>query len=134
VSGIAAGSERIDVDVGHRLILVVDDDVLVLTNSVALLEDLGHAVKAAASGVEALGLVRREAALDLVITDQVMPGMSGVELAAAIRLLRPELPVILATGFAELPREAAAQLPRLAKPFTQLELAQLIARVLSESS
>ena len=108
-------------------VLVVDDDLLVLEGTAAMVEDLGHAVTKAASAAEALRMLRAGASLDLLITDQMMPGMTGVELAAEVSVLRPELPVLLASGFAELSEADAASLPRLAKPFTLAALAQAIA-------
>lgn len=104
-------------------ILVVDDDPLVLINTVAMLEDLGHTAFAAASASEALALLRRENGIDLVITDQAMPQMTGSQLAENIGQEWPALPVLLATGYAELAPGTESDLPRLSKPFTQAELA-----------
>ena len=111
------------------VVLAVDDDGLVLTNTVAMLEDLGHQSRAASSGDEALDILRGDQSVDLVITDQVMPGMSGVQLAGTIQRHWPELPVVLATGYAETTPGEGVELPRLAKPFTQVDLAEQIARV-----
>jgi CheY-like chemotaxis protein len=58
----------------------------------------------------------------LMMTDHVMPGMTGIELAAASRELRPSLPILLATGYAELPEGTQLDLPRLAKPYHQDQL------------
>ncbi len=113
-----------------RVILAVDDDPLVLTNTIAMLEDLGHTAFAAESGREALEILRGDNPIDLVLTDQIMPGMTGAELAAAIRAEWPGLPVVLATGYAETPRGVA--LPRLSKPFGQAELAERIASLHGE--
>ena len=110
-------------------VLAVDDDVLVLFNTVAMLEELGHHVCQASSGHEAVALVRSGEPFDLVITDQAMPQMTGVQLAGAIRHERPELPILLATGYAELPSGAPTDLPRLGKPFFQHDLARAIAEV-----
>ena len=107
-------------------ILAVDDDALVLMNTTAMLEDLGHKVFEAASGKEALAILRQEQ-VDLLITDQAMPHMTGSQLADAARSERPDLPVILATGYAELPPGTNADLPRLGKPFRQEDLARAIA-------
>ena len=107
-------------------ILTVDDDALVLLNTAAMLEDLGHVVYQAASGAEALALLDKHD-IDLLLTDFAMPQMNGVELADAVRARRPDLPVLLATGFAELGEGASPHMPRLAKPFTQAELARAIA-------
>jgi PAS domain S-box-containing protein len=105
-------------------ILVVDDDTLVLTNTIAVIEDLGHIAIAANSGAEALALLRRDDAVDLVITDQVMPHMSGLQLADAIKAEWPDLPVIIATGYADLPPGDGINFPKLSKPYTQAELAR----------
>ncbi len=110
-------------------VLAVDDDVLVLFNTVAMLEDMGHRVSQAGSGREALALVESGEPFDLVITDQAMPQMTGSQLAIAIREERPTLPVLLATGYAELPSGAGADLPILSKPFLQRQLATAIADI-----
>jgi PAS domain S-box-containing protein len=107
-------------------VLAVDDDALVLTNTVALLEDLGHQVVRAKSGKEALVVLEAHPDIDLVITDQVMPRMSGLQLRQAILAVRPGLPVLIATGYAETPDENGADAPRIAKPFTQRELADAV--------
>ncbi|MED7666519.1 PAS domain S-box protein [Pseudomonas moraviensis subsp. stanleyae] len=109
-------------------VLVVDDDSLVLTSTSLLLEDLGHRVIGATSGTKALELFDQGEVIDLVITDMAMPHMSGAQLAHAVRMLKPDLPIILATGYAERLEGFAAELPRLPKPFTQLNLVQIIAQ------
>ncbi|MEK1837109.1 MAG: PAS domain S-box protein [Pseudomonas sp.] len=111
-------------------VLVVDDDSLVLTSTSLLLEDLGHRVISASSGAQALELFDSEPAIDLVITDMAMPKMNGEQLAQIIRNIRPQLPIILATGYAERLEGLAARLPRLSKPFTQLNLVEIIALVM----
>ncbi len=108
-------------------VLVVDDDSLVLTSTVLLLEDLGHRVISATSGAQALELFDSESNIDLLITDMAMPQMNGAQLAQAIRFFKPGLPIILATGYAERLEGFATQLPRLSKPFTQLNLVEVIA-------
>ena len=109
------------------LILAVDDDGLVLMNTVAMLEDLGHRVVGVDSGAEALELIERHPDIDLVISDQAMPGMTGLQLAEQIRNKRPGMPIVLATGYAELPPGADATFQRLAKPFTQAQLSDAVA-------
>ena len=108
-------------------ILAVDDDPLVLTNTVAMLEDLGHRCLVAESAEQASDILDKQDGIDLVITDQVMPHMTGLQLARMINRRWPDLPVMLATGYAELEPEVVGSLPRLAKPFTQAELANEIA-------
>ena len=112
-------------------ILAVDDDELVLRNTVAMLEDLGHQTFAASSAEEALALIEREF-IDLVVTDYAMPKVTGVQLAEQIRVRRPALPVILATGYAELDQETARDLVRLSKPFLQHDLAAVIGELAGE--
>jgi PAS domain S-box-containing protein len=109
-------------------VLVVDDDSLVLTSTSLLLEDLGHRVISATSGSQALTLFDQGEVIDLLITDMAMPHMSGAQLAHAVRVLKPDLPIILATGYAERLEGFAAQLPRLPKPFTQMNLVAIIAQ------
>jgi nitrogen-specific signal transduction histidine kinase/CheY-like chemotaxis protein len=111
-------------------ILAVDDDALILVNAAAMLEDLGHEVTTAYSGREALAALSRMKQIDLVITDQAMPGMTGTELVAEIRRERPDLPILLATGYAELPNGESTSVPRLNKPFLQAHLDQAIAEVM----
>jgi PAS domain S-box-containing protein len=111
----------------HELVvLAVDDDVLVRMGTAAMLEDLGHTVREANSGEEALKILAQGAKIDLVLTDQAMPRMTGVKLAEAILAERPGLPIILATGYAELPAGLGTTLPRLSKPFTQEQLANAL--------
>jgi signal transduction histidine kinase len=116
------------VTVPRLSVLVVDDDSLVLTSTSLLLEDLGHRVVSATSGAQALALFDQGEVIDLMITDMAMPQMSGAQLAHAVRLLKPDLPIILATGYAERLEGFAAQLPRLPKPFTQMNLVAIIAQ------
>jgi CheY-like chemotaxis protein len=110
-------------------VLAVDDDALVLTNTVAMLDDLGHGGIAASSANEALDILRRGETVDVVITDQIMPQMTGLQLAEKIEQEWPGLPVILATGYAEITPGEGPDLPKLPKPFTQAELAEQLARI-----
>ncbi len=104
------------------VILFVDDDPLIAMSTTEMLEDLGHHVIGVSSGLHALDILKSEQPIDLMVTDHVMPGMTGLELAAATREVRPSLPVLLATGYAELPEGAQVDLPRLAKPYHQDQL------------
>ena len=107
-------------------ILAVDDDSLVLSNVAVMLEDLGHKVIAVGSGARAIEEIESTPAIDVVITDQAMPVMTGLQLIEVLRARRPGLPVILATGYAELPQGLSASIGRLSKPFTQRALAQVL--------
>jgi PAS domain S-box-containing protein len=112
-------------------ILAVDDDALVLMNTAAMLDDRGHRVTMAYSGKEALKIMRSGEAFDLLITDQGMPGMTGAELIDAVRAERPDLPIVLATAYDELPADTARGVPRLLKPFMQAQLLEIVKRVIS---
>jgi PAS domain S-box-containing protein len=114
-------------------VLAVDDDTLVLANIVALLEDLGHRVIAASSALKAMDAFDADPGVDLLITDQAMPVMTGLELIEALRARRPSLPVILATGFAEFPAGVVGSIERLAKPYTQQQLKQAIGSMMDSS-
>jgi PAS domain S-box-containing protein len=110
-------------------ILVVDDDSLVSMNTAYMLMDLGHSVLEASSGAHALRVFETDSQFDVVITDYAMPGMTGVDLATKIKEVRPQLPVIIATGYAELQSNVALGFPRLSKPYTQKELAEVLQTV-----
>jgi CheY-like chemotaxis protein len=103
-------------------ILVVDDDNLVLMNTTAMLEDLGHEVVEATSGEQALRILRRTSMIDVVLTDELMPGMKGTQLIAAVKAEFSGIPAILATGFAELQAELPAGTVRIDKPFSRAVL------------
>ena len=115
-------------------ILFVDDDALIAMCTAEILEDLGYDVIEARSASDALEILRGGRAVDLLITDYSMPKMNGAQLVAAARELRPHLPVLLATGYAELPSNAGVDLPRIAKPYRQEQLAATIAKILTPPS
>jgi PAS domain S-box-containing protein len=110
-------------------ILVVDDDVLVAMNTTAMLEDLGHEAVEVHSARRALEALEQANGFDVVITDQAMPHMTGSQFATAARAKWPDLPVILATGYAELPDDADRTLARLNKPFMQSDLERVLKQV-----
>ena len=114
----------------HATLLFVDDDYLINLNTATLLEDLGHTVIKATSGADALSVLQDGKLIDLLITDYAMPGMTGVQLAEEARRLRPDLPILLATGYADLPTQSELELPRLSKPYQQRQLAEQIASLL----
>ncbi|CDM62732.1 MULTISPECIES: response regulator [Rhizobium] len=116
---------------GDLSVLVVDDDPLVSMGTVAMIEDLGHVAVDVTSASQALELLAQGQHFDIVITDHSMPGMTGAELARMIFSSFPQLPVVLASGYAELPDEQGlAELVRLTKPFTQEQLRQAIHRAI----
>jgi PAS domain S-box-containing protein len=104
-------------------ILLVDDDPLVLMGTAGMLEELGHAtIHAVASGEEALAVLGQDGDFDLLLTDHLMPGMSGVQLADMARALHPALPILIASGFAEVGGLTGTPWPRLRKPYTLSDL------------
>lgn len=98
-------------------VLLVDDDALTSMSTSDVLSDLGHQVVEARSARRALEILREGTPIDVVVTDQAMPGMTGTQLAAEIRASWPDLPIIVATGYAELPAERAPRLLHLMKPY-----------------
>ena len=117
------------------VVLLVDDDPLVRTGTVAMLEDLGHIVREASSAAEGLTSLETLPLPDLVITDHAMPGMTGLALAKELSVKYRELPVIIATGYAELPEgEETLGFLRLSKPFRQSELSAVMSESLGARS
>ncbi|MFC7557506.1 response regulator [Pseudoroseomonas wenyumeiae] len=112
--------------------LLVDDDPLVLASTATMLEDLGHTVVAAASGRQALDILGAGASVDLVVTDQAMPGMTGLQLASQLQQSHPKMPVMLITGYADRDELATAAMPVLYKPFSQNALKSAIQSCVSE--
>ena len=110
-------------------VLAVDDDALVLMNTVATLEDLGHTVFEAYSAKEALEILRREDSVDLIVADHAMPKMTGTELAKVVRSEWPDIPVLLATGYADRVPGDDIGLPKLTKPFMERDLRAAIERM-----
>jgi PAS domain S-box-containing protein len=111
-------------------VLAVDDDAIVLLNTVTMLEDLGHSVAEVHSGGEALDALA-EGEFDLLISDFAMPGMNGGELIRRAREVRPGIRAAIVSGYADLPEGTALDVPRLGKPFTEDDLAMLIARLMA---
>ncbi|MGN7753260.1 ATP-binding protein [Sinorhizobium sp. 22678] len=117
-------------EAGPKRILLVDDDVLIAMSSADMLADLGHEVVEAYSGKEALALIDGGATFDLLITDYSMPGMTGAELAKAARDRMPGLPIVLASGYADLPSGVEIDVARLPKPYSQDQLAHMLGKLL----
>ena len=115
---------------GPFSILLVDDEELVRMGTAEMLRDLGHSVVEARSGSDALARIDAGAPVDLVVTDYKMPRMDGAELAGRIRLVHPDLPILLITGYAG-EEDTAVDLPRVDKPFGIAELAMAIARLMA---
>jgi PAS domain S-box-containing protein len=108
-------------------VLLVDDEPLVRASTADMLAELGYEVVEAESSHEALALLDSRP-LDLVITDHLMPGLSGTDLARILAAERPGLPVLIVSGYADLDG-LPTDLPRLTKPFRQDDLAACIANL-----
>jgi CheY-like chemotaxis protein len=102
-------------------VLLVDDEDLVRASTADMLADLGFEVLEATSAEEALRMLRSGASFDLLVTDHLMPGITGTELALQVQANRPDVPVLVISGYSQ--NEDSADVPRLAKPFRQAELA-----------
>ena len=129
---IEAGEQIAEADVlsATGTALLVDDEELVRASTADMLADLGYAVLEANSAEDALKLIDDALDIDLLVTDHLMPRMSGTSLARAALDRRPNLPVLIVSGYAEV-EGIAPDLPRLTKPFRQADLAAAIAELSS---
>ncbi len=109
-------------------ILVVEDDPRVSRSTVAALEELGYRPLACAGGREALEMLAKKRGVELVITDVMMPEMTGTELAAAMRRRHPEIPILFVTGYVGEAGDADDLIggELLRKPFTVAALAHAV--------
>jgi CheY-like chemotaxis protein len=121
---IAAFTE--EVQRGRGTALLVDDENLVRMSTADMLMDLGFEVVEAGSAEEALRLIEERGPPDLLVTDHLMPGMSGMDLVRELRAKGSSCPVLIVSGYAEVDG-IAPDLPRLIKPFRNAELAERIA-------
>ncbi|PWC28417.1 response regulator [Teichococcus aestuarii] len=110
-------------------VLVVDDDPAVRRVTATFLADLGHRVVEVPDGEAALRSLRDNPGIGLMVSDLVMPRMSGVELTRNARSLRPALPILLLTGYAD-PARVPEGYPVLRKPFRRADLAHCVAELL----
>ncbi|HEY0628887.1 MAG TPA: response regulator [Sphingomicrobium sp.] len=110
-------------------IMLVDDEPLVRIGTAEMIRDLGHQVREASGGFEALAILGEGHHFDAIITDFKMPGMDGGELAGKIREVLPHMPILLITGYTGSDEDVAG-LPRLSKPFGQKKIATALAQLL----
>jgi signal transduction histidine kinase/CheY-like chemotaxis protein len=135
----AAANEQVHVEAvlaaRPATVLLIDDEELVRAGTAEMLMDLGYSVIQVGSGVEALAVLRtREIDIDVLVTDYLMPAMSGADLVREALRIRPGLPTLLITGYTNLIQGPGAELPRLAKPFRQAELATRIAELIETAN
>lgn len=114
-------------------VLVVEDDVANQQSLSALLTQMGHVPTVAGRGDDALRLLDTEAELDVIISDVVMPGMSGIDFARRARIMRPGMPIVLVTGNSEAMESVLASgAVALLKPFSPETLRQVLGESLEE--
>ncbi|HET9161293.1 MAG TPA: ATP-binding protein, partial [Caulobacteraceae bacterium] len=109
-------------------VLLVEDDVLVRASTAAMLSDLGYTVVECGSAAEAIVLLEGGVAIDLMVSDHLMPGMTGAELARTVAKRWPAIGALIISGYANVD-EIAPDLPRLIKPFRQADLAAALTAV-----
>jgi len=112
-------------------ILLVDDEAIVRKAAAEMLRELGHAVLEAASGAVALDLLRTHPEIEIIISDYLMPAMTGTDLIRAAREVRPGIPALLITGYARLAATSEENVVRLSKPFTATDISRDIEKLLS---
>jgi CheY-like chemotaxis protein len=126
-----------EIPMGSERILFVDDEEALAEMSGDVLTELGYEVTSRMSSTEALTLLKEDPSrFDLVITDQTMPGMTGVDLAKKILVLRPDMPIIMCTGYSHTTNEESAKATGIRafvmKPLTKREIARTVRKVLDE--
>jgi signal transduction histidine kinase/ActR/RegA family two-component response regulator len=137
VTEAAPGHEA--VPTGDERILFVDDEEALVEMGEDLLAELGYEVVCRTSSREALALFRLDPSrFDLVVTDQTMPDLTGIELAKEMLLIRPDIPIILCTGFSHLVDADSARVAGIRgfvmKPLTKREIARTVRKVLDEQT
>jgi signal transduction histidine kinase/CheY-like chemotaxis protein len=117
------------------VVLLVDDDSGVREVTAGILHDLGYQVIEAGSGGAALDILDATPAVDLMLLDFAMPGMNGAEVAREVRIRRPELPILFATGYADAAALlVASEAEIIHKPFVEDELSEKLAAALGRQA
>ncbi len=111
-------------------VLLVDDEDIVRAATADMLRDIGYDVIEASSGSQALAALRGGVDVDLLVTDYLMPGMTGAALITELRSSGHTLPVLLITGYAATGADVPTNVPRLAKPFRQVDLSARVDELL----
>ncbi len=126
---IVADDQPVEVETALGTVLLVDDEAPIRATVSEMLQDLGYRVIEAETGQRAIELVEGGLAPDLLVTDHLMPGMTGTELARRV-LSRAPLPILIISGYADVDN-IPSDLARLAKPFRQLDLTEALAKILA---
>jgi signal transduction histidine kinase len=111
-------------------ILLVDDEELVRTGTADMLRDIGYAVIEMGSASQALNAVRSGLEVDALVSDYLMPNMTGGALISELRFSGKQIPALLVTGYAAAGEDVPSDVPRLAKPFRQADLAARVDELL----
>lgn len=114
-----------------KCVLLVDDDKLVRASTAEMLSELGYAVVEASSAEDALRIAQSGVTFDIVVTDHLMTGMTGAELAREVYARWPDVPVLIVSGYADVDA-IAPDLQRLAKPFRQAELGLVLQTLVAQ--
>jgi PAS domain S-box-containing protein len=129
---LTSDNARLSLANNSLCVLIVDDDPLVRATTGVLLESLGHKAIEVSSAAEALSVLEATNEVDLLLTDHAMPGMTGAELTNEANIRWPNLPVVLASGFAEIQEDLSDSAIRLPKPYGRDDLIRAINEVLGK--
>ncbi len=126
-------------ETGNERVLLIDDEKAIISMECQMLERLGYRVTCRTNGLDALDAFRISPdSFDLVVTDMAMPGMTGDRLAMELKKIRPDIPVIVCTGFSERidpeKSQAAGIAKLLAKPVGKSELAAAVRKVIDDEN
>jgi len=124
---------------GNKRILFVDDEEDICDAGGRMLKWMGYHVRTVSNGMEAIEVFKQEpGGIDLVITDMTMPGMTGVELSMKLLEMRPDIPIILCTGYHETTNQETVKAlgirEYVSKPYSHRDMAEIIRDVLSSQS
>ena len=128
---IVQPSPAMELDRATGSVMLVDDEAIVRMSTADMLAEMGYRITEAGSAEEAMTLLENGAVIDVLITDHMMPGMAGVDLARLVREKWPQTEVLIVTGFAET-GHITSDLPSLTKPFRHSDLAASIARLMAK--
>jgi CheY-like chemotaxis protein len=112
-------------------VLLVEDNPLIAMTAADMLTNIGHQVIEASSGERALDILASDQRIDLIMTDHLLPGINGLELARDARKLFPDLPILLATGYNEIPEAQELGAHYLFKPYSEEQLAAEVGKLLA---
>ncbi|KAK0335492.1 response regulator [Sphingobium yanoikuyae] len=115
-------------------VLLVDDEELVRSATADMLRDIGYVVEEVNSGAQAIEILRSEHDIHAVVTDYLMPGMTGAQLISEVRQSGLSIPVLLITGYANTAEDVSDEVPKLPKPFRQVDLANRLAELINEDA